>query len=44
MKLSHLNLFPTKVFIADNVLEKEYIDTIKDDILNDSFETKNWLF
>ena len=42
MKLSHLNLFPTKVFIADNVLEKEYIDTIKDDILNDSFETKNW--
>lgn len=42
MKLSHLNLFPTKVFIADNVLEKEYIDTIKDDILNTSFETKNW--
>ena len=41
MKLSHLNLFPTKIFIADNVLEEEYIDSIKEDILNTSFETNN---
>ena len=42
MKLSHLNLFPTKIFIADNLLEEEYIDSMKEDILNTSFETKNW--
>jgi uncharacterized protein (TIGR02466 family) len=42
MKLSHLNLFPTKIFIADGVLEEEYINSIKDDILNTSIEVKNW--
>lgn len=42
MKLSHLNLFPTKIFIADGVLKEEYINSIKDDILNTSIEVKNW--
>lgn len=42
MKLSHLSLFPTKLYIADDVLEEEHIGIIKKDILDLSFEVKNW--
>jgi len=35
-------LFPTDVFICDGVLEQEYIDSMKEDILNTSTDRENW--
>ena len=36
MKLNIQRLFPTSVFIFDNVLEQEYIDSMKEDIIHQS--------
>ena len=36
MKLDIQRIFPTSVFIFDNVLEQEYIDSMKDDIISQS--------
>ncbi len=35
-------LFPTEVYICDDVLEEEYIDSMKEDILNTSTDRENW--
>ena len=36
MNLDIQRIFPTSVFIFDNVLEQEYIDSMKDDIISQS--------
>ena len=36
MKLDIERIFPTSVFIFDNVLEQEYIDSMREDIINSS--------
>ena len=36
MKLDIQRIFPTSVFIFDNVLEQEYIDSMREDIINQS--------
>ena len=33
MKVSKTELFPTNVYVFDNVLEEEYIDSMKEDII-----------
>ena len=35
-------LFPTEVYICDDVLEEEYIDSMKEDILKTSTDKENW--
>ena len=35
-------LFPTEVYICDGVLEEEYIDSMKEDILKNSTDKENW--
>ena len=43
MKVQKSELFPTNVYVFDNVLEPEYIDSMKEDILkrtNTSFQEK----
>ena len=34
VKIYQENLFPTKIFIADDVLEKKHIDVMKKDTIN----------
>ena len=44
MKIMHDDLFPTRIFLVDNLLEEEYIDSMKKDILLSSRKTprENW--
>lgn len=35
-------LFPTEIYICDDVLEEEYIDSMKEDILKTSTDEENW--
>jgi len=44
MKIMHDDLFPTRIFLVDNLLEEEYVDSMKKDIMSSSRKTpgKNW--
>ena len=42
MKYIKEQLFPTEVYICDDVLEVEYIDSMKEDILKTSTDKTNW--
>jgi len=41
MKYLKEQLFPTEVYIVDDVLEDEYLDSMKEDILNESKDYKD---
>jgi uncharacterized protein (TIGR02466 family) len=42
MKYTKAQLFPTDVYVCDGVLEKEYIDSMKEHILQTSTDKENW--